>query len=177
MAKTSIRIEWQLTIKKANYWVARKLRLIADYQFFPGAGLCLFPFEVDASVSPKTRKTKEVREQGRHLGTLSPRTGTFSLSLEGARRIQFSLGSPRVIVGSEFASAISMGGNVFAKHVTEVDENIRSGNEAIVLSENSALIAVGRSRLSGEEAKRFKRGIAIKVRRGANAHDVSKNGP
>jgi predicted RNA-binding protein (TIGR00451 family) len=176
MDRNSIRIECQLTVKKANYWVVRRLRLIADYQFFAGAGSCLFPLGVDASVSPRTGKLKEIRERGSHLGTLSPKTGTFSLSLEGARRIQSSIGCPRVIVGTEFVSPISKGGNVFARHVTEADENIRSGNEVIVLSENSALIAVGRSRLSGEEAKRFKRGIAIKVRRGASAHDVSKNG-
>jgi predicted RNA-binding protein (TIGR00451 family) len=166
-----------LTIKKANYWMVRKLRLIADYQFFAGAGFRLFPFGVDASVSARTRKAREVGERGSHLGTLNPRTGTFSLSLEGAKRIQSSHGSPLVVVKSEFVSPISMGGNVFARHVAEADEDIRSGNEAIVLSENSTLIAVGRSHLSGEEAKRFKRGIAIKVRRGVRAYDGPKNGP
>lgn len=157
--------------------MVRKLRLIADYQFFAGAGSCLFPFEIDASVSRRTGKAKEIIELGSHLGTLNPKSGTFSLSLQGARRLQVTQGSPLVMVRSEFASPISQGGNVFARHITEADDGIRPGNEAIVLSEDSTLIAVGRSHLSGEEAKKFKRGIAIKVRRGVSAHDVSKNGP
>lgn len=85
--------------------------------------------------------------------------------------------SPRVIVKNQFVSPISNGGNVFAKHVAEAEDSIRPGSEAIVLSEDSTLIAVGHSLLSAGEAKRFKRGIAIKVRRGVGAHDVSKNGP
>lgn len=166
-----------MKVKKASFWVVRKLRLIADYQFFTGAGLYLFPLEVDASLSSRTGKAKEVTEKGIRLGTLNPRSGTLSLSIEGATRLLTSHRSPRVIVKSEYASPISRGGNVFAKHVIEASEGIRSGNEAIILSEDSSLLAVGRSHLSGEEAKRFKRGIAIKVRRGVGAYHVSKNGP
>jgi predicted RNA-binding protein (TIGR00451 family) len=177
MGETDSRIECQLAIKKANYWVVRKLRMIADYQFSAGAGVCLFPVEIDASVSRKTGKVKEIRGRGNHIGTLNPRSGTFSLSLEGARRLQCRRDSPRVIVKNQFVLPISKGGNVFAKHLVEADESIRAGSEVIVLSEDSALIAVGHSLLSGDEAKRFKRGIAIKVRRGVSAHDVSKNGP
>jgi len=165
-----------LKVKKAGFWIVRKLRLIADYQFFAGAGLCLFPFEVDASLSSRTGKAKEVMEKGIRLGTLNPRSGTLSLSLEGATRLMTGHRSPRVVVKSEYASPIARGGNVFAKHVAEANEGIRSGNEVIVLSDDSSLLAVGRSHLSGEEAKRFKRGIAIKVRRGVGAYHVSENG-
>lgn len=166
-----------MTMRKADYWVIRKLRMIADYQFSADSGFCLFPAEIAASVSRRTGKVKEIRERGNHIGTLKPKSGTFSLSLEGARRLLLKPNSPRIIVKNEFVSPISKGGNVFARHVVEADESIRPGNEAIVLSEDSTLIAVGHSLLSGDEAKRFKRGIAIKVRRGVSAHDVSKNGP
>jgi len=176
MDKGSRWIECQLTVKKASFWVIRKLRLIADYQFFVGAGLRLFPLEVDVSLSSKTGKAKEIREHGIHLGTLNPRSGTLSLSIEGATRLKTSHRSPNVIVRSEYASPISTGGNVFAKHVAEAEESIRSGNEAIILSEDLTILAVGRSHLSGEEAKRFKRGVAIKVRRGVRSNHVSENG-
>ncbi len=150
--------------------------MIADYQFSGGTGSCLFSNEIDSSISRKTGKVKEIREGGNYIATLNPKSGTFSLSLEGARRLLHKHGIPRATVMSEFASLISKGGNVFAKHIIEADEGIRAGNEVIVLSEDSSLLAVGHSLLSGDEAKRFKRGIAIKVRRGVNANDVSKNG-
>lgn len=176
MGEPDCRIGCSLVIKRASYWVIRKIRMIADYQFSAGTGSCLFPNEIDTSISRKTGKVKEIWGGDNHIATLKPKSGTFSLSLEGARRLLHKHGSPWTTVMSEFASPISKGGNVFARHIVEADEGIRAGNEVIVLSEDSSLLAVGHSLLSGDEAKRFKRGIAIKVRRGVNARDVSKNG-
>jgi predicted RNA-binding protein (TIGR00451 family) len=150
--------------------------MIADYQFSAGTGSSLFPNEINASISRKTGKVKEIREGGSYIATLNPKSGTLSLSLEGARRLLHKHDSPQVTVMSEFASPISKGGNVFARHVVGADEGIRAGNEVIVISEDSSLLAVGHSLMSGVEAKRFKRGIAIKVRRGVDTYDVSKNG-
>jgi len=151
--------------------------MIADYQFSASAGSHLFTDEVNVSASPKTGKIKEIRENNIHIATLNPRSGTFSLSVEGAGKLAGRHDGPLVTVNSEFILPISRGGNVFAKHVIEAADGIRAGNETIVMSEDSSLLAVGRSLLSGEEAKRFKYGIAIKVRRGVKGQHVSsKNG-
>jgi uncharacterized protein with predicted RNA binding PUA domain len=151
--------------------------MIADYQFFMGAGSLLFPNDIDIFSSPRTGKIREIREGNVHIATLNPRSGTLSLSIEGARKLAVKHNSPFVVVQKDFASEVSRGGNVFARHIAEAQQGIYAGNEAIAVSEDDSLLAVGRSLLSGNEAKRFKHGVAIKVRRGVNSkYDVQKNG-
>nr|MDO8099923.1 pseudouridine synthase [Candidatus Njordarchaeota archaeon] len=164
-------------LKRASYWVLRKIRTIADYQFFTSAGSSLFSDEINVTVSLKTGKIKEIRENNIHIATLNPKNGIFSLSIEGARKLVGKYNGPLITVNSEFNLPILRGGNVFAKHIINAADGLRAGNEIIVMSEDSSLLAVGRSLVSGEEAKRFKYGVAIKVRRGVKGkHVSSKNG-
>ena len=152
--------------------------MIADYQFFAGAGSLLFPSDVDIYISPRTGKIKEVRQGGFHLASLNPKSGFFSLSIEGAKKIVRKRGSPVVVIKNNIISEVSGGGNVFAKHISDAESRLRAGDEAIVVSEDSSLVAVGRSLLGGDEAKGFKRGVAIKVRRGVDCrYAKQKNGP
>ncbi|WXG43029.1 MAG: PUA domain-containing protein [Promethearchaeati archaeon SRVP18_Atabeyarchaeia-1] len=150
-------------------WTLRKIRMIADYQFSDGAGILLFPSGVSVSSSPRTGKIKEIRDGDVYIATLNPKSGVFSLSIDGARRLVGTKGNPIMVVRSDFVSEIAGGGNVFAKHVAEAEPGIRAGNEAVAVSEDSSVLATGRSLLCGDEAKRFKRGVAIKVRRGVNS--------
>jgi predicted RNA-binding protein (TIGR00451 family) len=159
--------------KRTSYWVLRKIRTIADYQFSEGAGCTLFPDEIDVTISRKTGKIKEIRDGSSHLATLNPRTGTLSLSIEGAKRLTGKIDGSTITVDDEFVFPISMGGNVFARHVVNAGDGLRAGNETVVVSENSSVVAVGRSLLSGGEAKGFKCGVAIKVRRGVNSQHVT----
>jgi len=83
---------------------------------------------------------------------------------------------PRVVVArSDVADFIKAGRNVFAKHVVTADSSIRPQDEAIVVDERRQLLAVGRAVLAGWEMTQFKRGIAVKTRRGVggNAIDLS----
>jgi predicted RNA-binding protein (TIGR00451 family) len=64
------------------------------------------------------------------------------------------------------ADFIRAGGDVFAKHVVRADEQLRPGEEAIVIDEDDALLAVGSAVLNGREMSYFKRGVAVKVRDG-----------
>jgi predicted RNA-binding protein (TIGR00451 family) len=64
---------------------------------------------------------------------------------------------------SEFVAG---GSDVFAVHVVETDDEIRAKDEVIVIDESRKVLAVGRALLSGEEMKAFKRGVAVKTRRG-----------
>ena len=160
-------------LKRTSYWVLRKIRTVADYQFSNSAGCTLFPDEVEVTISRKTGKIKEIRDNGSHVATLNPKTGFLSLSIEGARRLTGKIEDSTVTVNDEFVFPISRGGNVFAKHIIKAGDGLRAGNETIVVSENSSLVGVGRSLMSGGEAKGFKCGIAIKVRRGVNSqHDA-----
>jgi predicted RNA-binding protein (TIGR00451 family) len=46
------------------------------------------------------------------------------------------------------------------------DQEIRVGEEVIVTGEDDSILAVGKALLTGREMLAFKRGIAVKVRRG-----------
>ncbi|EZQ03034.1 pseudouridine synthase [Candidatus Acidianus copahuensis] len=70
----------------------------------------------------------------------------------------------RIIVPKDIGEAIMTGGNVFAKHVINIDKSLRYGDQAIVVDNDDKLIAIGKLRLSGEEIMEYKRGIALSVK-------------
>ena len=145
-----------------------RIRSVADYQFGRGTGVELFPENVEIAFSKRTGRIRYVYLAGKRLATMRPTDGLFSLSIAGARRIVGNIGSAKcfVTVQNDVSRFISEGGDVFATHVVKADDEIRSKEEIIVLNESGEVLAVGRSVLSGEEMKAFKRGVAVKVRRG-----------
>lgn len=146
----------------------RKVRCIADYQFGRGIGEKLFPNDVMLVLSKGTGRIRYVYLDGELLATLRPKDGYFSLTIKGAKRI-FDAGLHKqmmVRVQDEVSPFIEKGRNVFAKHVVEAAQNIRPGEEVIVLNQKNELLAVGKALLSGREMKAFKKGVAVLVRRG-----------
>ncbi len=145
-----------------------RIRSVADYQFGKGVGTCLFPDEVQISHSKKTGRIRYVHLGGARLATLRPTDGLLSLSIAGAKRIAESASSVRclVTVKNDVAEFVAGGGDLFAVHVVEAGDEIRSRDEVIVVDEGGSVLAVGRALLSGEEMKAFKRGVAVKVRWG-----------
>jgi 7-cyano-7-deazaguanine tRNA-ribosyltransferase len=61
---------------------------------------------------------------------------------------------------------VAKGRSAFAKHVTEADPEIRPQDEVMVINRKNKVLAVGRALLSGREMKAFKKGIAVRIRRG-----------
>jgi predicted RNA-binding protein (TIGR00451 family) len=148
-----------------------KVRSIADYQFGKGVGKILFPKGVTISYSRRTGRIRYVHLNRKRLATLRPTDGLFSLSLEGAQRIVKISRSARcfVTVQDDVSEFIADGSDVFAVHVVRAHSDIRAKDEVIVIDKNHQVLAVGRAVLSGEEMTAFKRGVAVKVRRGAKA--------
>jgi predicted RNA-binding protein (TIGR00451 family) len=146
----------------------RRIRRIADYQFGKEAGEKLFPDEVKVKFSKRTGRVRHVYLSSELLATLRPSVGLFSLTIEGAKR----LFSPKdsfhlwVRVQDDVAAFIEKGGDVFAKHVVDADLEIRPMEEVIVLNSKRRVVAVGKAALSGAEMKSFRKGVAVKVRRG-----------
>ena len=141
---------------------------MADYQFGKGVGAKLFPENVEIVYSKRTGRIRYVYLNGKRLATLRPTDGLFSLSIAGAKRIVENADSAKclVTVRSDVTKFIAKGGDVFAVHVVRADDDIRSKDEVIVVNENGEVLAVGRAVLSGAEMKAFKKGVAVKVRRG-----------
>ncbi len=145
----------------------QKIRSIANYQFGRGVGEILFPDKVSISFSKRTGRIRHIHLNNKLLATLRPTDGFFSLTIEGARRIIHAK-PPRlwVQVQDEVADFIADGRSVFAKHVVDCDEEIRPEEEVVVINCQKEILAVGRAILTGKEMKAFKRGVAVRVRRG-----------
>ena len=146
----------------------RRIRSIADYQFGKGVGLKLFPENVEIAYSKRTGRIRYVYLDGKRLATLRPTDGLFSLSIAGAKRIAENKVSAKcfVTIRDDVSEFIAQGGDVFAAHVIKVNDAIRPKDEVVVVNNEDEVLAVGRAVLSSEEMKAFKKGVAVKVRRG-----------
>ncbi|WP_226040486.1 PUA domain-containing protein [Natrinema sp. DC36] len=148
-----------------------ELRTVGDYQFGGGAGAALFPPEESLTIKRTTsgRPQQVHAEAGRivSFGT----DGRFTLGLEGGRRLDAALAHPsyRVVVDDESEPFVRDEKNVFAKFVLEVGDEIRPGDEVLVVHERGELIAVGTARLDAAAIRDFETGMAVNVREGAPA--------
>lgn len=146
------------------------LRTVADYQFGAGAGRALFPlderFEIRRSSGGRPR---QVHTDDARLVSYGV-DGRFTLGIAGGRRLLTGLAAPanRVVVGNESEPFVRDGKNTFAKFVSEVDPEIRPGDEVLVVHERGELLAVGRAELSAEAMEDFETGMAVKVREGVD---------
>jgi len=148
--------------------VLTRIRSVADYQFGRGVGRVLFPDGVTVAFSRRTGRIRYVFLNGERLVTMRPTDGLFSLSLAGAKRV---VGAAKrcVAVRDDVSKFIAEGGDVFAVHVVKADDEIRARDEVVVVEGGGEVLAVGRAVLSGEEMRAFKRGVAVKVRRGCES--------
>jgi uncharacterized protein with predicted RNA binding PUA domain len=146
------------------------LRHVADYQFGAGAGSGLFADPAELSVThTSSGRPRQIHGPDGRIGTYEA-DGRFRLGVAGGRRLQETLPAPayRVVVGDESEPYIREGRNVFAKFVTEADDQIRPRDEVIVEHTDGSVLGVGRAELSGQGMADFDTGMAVKVRDSTN---------
>jgi predicted RNA-binding protein (TIGR00451 family) len=148
-----------------------KLRAIADYQFGHGAGVILFPEDTRIEYSKNTGRPRHIFIDDLLIANYRPTDGVFTITIAGAERLNKLQGfTGFVIVIDEVLDFIKQGKNLFAKHVCEVGPEIRPGDEVIVRDNGGNVVAVGKAVLTSEEMLRFKKGLAVNVRRGKEKH-------
>lgn len=149
----------------------RKLVGVANYQFGSHVGDILFKDKVRIVCSTRTGRIRHISKGKKLLATLRPTDGFLALTIAGAQLLLTEMDVPPnvVVVQSDVAEFIKKGGDVFAKHVVKSSENLRSADEAIVTDEKGNLLGVGAANLSGNDMKYFKRGVAVRIRRGVDA--------
>ncbi len=144
------------------------LKAIAEYQFDPNVADCLFPdkslFSIQRSLN--TWRIRNVLRGNRLYLVLKAQDNMFSLTELSSQTIKECTKIPeyRVIVPKDIGDAIRKGGNVFAKHVIQVDKSLRAGDYVLVVNEEDELLAYGKMRLSGEEVIEYKKGMAVSVK-------------
>jgi 7-cyano-7-deazaguanine tRNA-ribosyltransferase len=152
-----------ILLKSPTLLQLRKLVGVANYQFGKDAGVALFDKGIRVACSKRTGRI-------RHIYRLRPKDGCLALTTEGAFLILSRMKQPPnvVVVLDDVADFIKAGGDVFAKHVVRADESIRPAEEAVVTNQEGILLAAGKAVLSGHDMAFFKRGVAVRVRKGTN---------
>jgi len=126
-----------------------RYRAHADYYFGQGAGDLL----LQGKIIVKGREIQD--EQKRSLAATTP-SGMIALSLAGAARLE-PLGKYIVRIGDFLPK-----GSLLAPGVVDADEQIRPGDEVIVVGEKA--FGVGKAKMSGWEMKASRRGVAVEIR-------------
>ncbi len=143
-----------------------RLRAVADYLFDSGVGGKLFPKGI------KVRKTRgrirQVWLKKDQICTIRASDNFIILNRKGVEILHKNLKAPRlrVVVNEDAAPFVARGKTLFAKHVVAADREIRPAEEVMIVDGNDNLLASGKAILTGEEMLAFKRGEAVRVRRG-----------
>jgi uncharacterized protein with predicted RNA binding PUA domain len=142
--------------------------MIADFQFGRGAGEILFPDQTTFKLS-NTRRLRYLYSENERIATVRANDSFLTLSMLGARRLHAFFQKPqhRVVASDDAVPFVAKGGNLFARHVQNVDLNIRAGEEVLVVDAKDNLIATGKAVLAPEEMLQIKRGIAVQTRKAA----------
>ncbi|WP_411963019.1 PUA domain-containing protein [Haloferax sp. YSMS24] len=149
------------------------LRVVADYQFGAGAGDALFPAAADIELSrSRSGRPRQVYVDGERVVSYGT-DGRFTLGVSGGRRLRAALDESAytVTVGDESIPFVSDGKNAFAKFVTAVDPDVRSGDEVCVVGPDGELLGVGRAELSADAMLDFETGMAVRVREGVGSDE------
>ena len=121
----------------------------ADFYFGPGAGEAL----LEGKIVVRGREIQDEAKKPLASWTIN---GSMALSMEGAKRLE-QLGRYIVRIGDFLPR-----GSLLAPGVVEADEQIRPGDEVIVVGEKA--FGVGRARMSGWEMVASTRGVAVDLR-------------
>ena len=145
-----------------------KIRGVANYQFGKNVGTMLFTEDVRIKYSTKTGRVRLIFEGNELLATLKPTNGLMALTLAGAKKLRDLTNPPqfRVVVDDDARPFVAKGLNAPARHVVNASKEILPNDEVIVTDQNDKVLAVGKALLTGKEMLAFKRGIAVKVRKG-----------
>ncbi|MFP3164913.1 MAG: PUA domain-containing protein [Acidianus sp.] len=144
------------------------LKNIFAYQFGYDIAGCVFDnsnsFFIQRSIN--TNRIRNILIDNNLFLVLRAQDNLFSLTLDSAKKIKMCSKPPRfrVIIPYDIAKVVRYSGNVFAKHVIEVDKSLRAGDQVIVVDSDDNIVAVGRLKLSAEEIIEYKRGVAVIVK-------------
>ena len=126
-----------------------RYRAHADFYFGPGAGDALLQGKIVV-------RGREIQDEAKKPLASWTINGNMVLSMQGARRLE-RLGRYIVRIGDFLPK-----GSLLAPGVVEADEQIRPGDEVIVVGEKA--FGVGRARMSGWEMAASSRGVAVDLR-------------
>ena len=136
--------------------VREELEAIAAFQFGPAAAAGLFDPPVRLHGRPWFQRVTD--PGGTDLATWRDERGLFQLTVAGGERL-LSTRTLQVEVRAE----VPLTGDLFVPGVESADAAIRTG-DAVLLTRNQQLLAVGEAALPGPLMMELERGLAVEVR-------------
>jgi len=145
-----------------------RARAVARYQFGIEAEKVLFKGKIEIITSKSTGRIRNIVKGKKHILSMRAHDGLYTLKPEGAKLLHKAISTPglRVIVNEDSAEFNIQGKNVFCQFVVDMDEELRPGDEVLVVTEEDELVAIGKMVMHKDEVLSFKSGVAVKVRDG-----------
>jgi archaeosine synthase len=126
-----------------------RYRAHADFYFGQGAGDALLAGKIVV-------RGREIQDENKRPLATWTINGNMALSMAGAKRLE-PLGRYAVRIGDFLPK-----GSLLAPGVVDADEEIRPGDEVIVVGEQA--FGIGRAKMSGWEMVQSRRGVAVEIR-------------
>jgi 7-cyano-7-deazaguanine tRNA-ribosyltransferase len=143
---------------------SRRVRSVARHQFGIEAGDALTKGTLTFRRSPSNRRVRNIKADDVHVASLRARDGLLSLTMDGAKRIMAAGARHRLTLGADAAPFIAEGKNPMAKFVESADQDLRPGDECLLVGPGDVLLAIGRMHLAGWEIGEVERGPAARNR-------------
>ncbi len=144
-----------------------KLRAIMEYQFGKGAGE-LLPDGLRIKKSKNTKRIRWLYDGGGMLASVRASDHFIIPHEKLALRLKERFQAPRLRVvlsdDEQALAAVREGKSAMCKFVKEVDPELRSGDECILVDGKDDFIRCGTLMLSPREIRDFKRGMAVRTR-------------
>jgi len=143
-----------------------RVNAVLSIQFGKKAAMAIEGADLTYVKSKTKGRIRNILVNGVHMFSIRAADGFISLTDDGAKLLHSILPHPeyRVTVESDAIPFIAKGSNVFSKFVKEADENLRPGDETLVVDSQDHLIGHGRCLMTREEMLSFKRGMAVRTR-------------
>ena len=151
-------------------WTLRKLKAVFSYQWGRHVENLADASGLQVVLSRNTGKIRFVKDGEDILFTMVPTTGLLTPTYSGGQRL-LSSGINReyiVTMDNEVAEFVADGKSALAKFVKEAHEDLRAGEEVLVVDEAGGLLATGKALLTGKEMMQFSRGAAVQIRHSLN---------
>jgi uncharacterized protein with predicted RNA binding PUA domain len=141
----------------------------ASLEYLYGRGVAsALPWEQLIYMKSKSTKRLKLIKHKENVFASIKENGIVTLSIESAKNMMWTrrFFDSCVKINEDAEEFVSKGGNLFCKHIKSVGKNIQVGLDVGILNAKSELIAVGKAVVPKEYMLSFKRGIAVKVRKG-----------
>ncbi|MFH1125771.1 MAG: tRNA guanosine(15) transglycosylase TgtA [Candidatus Altiarchaeota archaeon] len=144
-----------------------KVRALMDYQFGEEAG-SLISEKVRIKKSRATQRIRWIYEGKDMIASVRASDHLIIPHDKLALKLREKFKKPRLRViledDQEVVKYVKEGKSVFCKFVTEVDPELRCGDECIVVDSKDNYLRTGTLALSPTEIKDFQRGVAVRIR-------------